>query len=111
MNNKEDIELISRNALKEELIKHFWHGDLEETQEAFNQGIEKAIKIIDNAPQVHGIVAFVEKPQSEWIIKPKENSQSAILICKRCNHFIPITVDKNFCPNCGSRMIGERNIL
>ena len=44
--------LIDANALKEELIKQFWHGDLEETQEAFNQGIEKAIKIIDNATTV-----------------------------------------------------------
>lgn len=42
--------------------------------------------------------------KGEWIIKPKENSQSAILICNKCNHFIPITIDKNFCPNCGARM-------
>lgn len=48
--------------------------------------------------------AKFEKPQGEWIIKPKENSQSAILICNKCNHFIPVTIDKNFCPNCGSDM-------
>lgn len=47
------------------------------------------------------------RPQGEWIIQPKENSQSAILICNRCNHFIPITVDKNFCPNCGASMKDE----
>lgn len=48
-----------------------------------------------------------ERPQGEWIIKPKENSQSALLICNKCKHFIPITVDKNFCPNCGADMRKE----
>lgn len=47
------------------------------------------------------------RPQGKWIIKPKENSQSAILICNKCNHFIPITIDKNFCPNCGADMRGK----
>lgn len=48
-----------------------------------------------------------ERSQGEWIIKPKENSQSAILICNKCNHFIPITIDNNFCPNCGADMRKE----
>ena len=52
-------------------------------------------------------IPYEDKPQGEWIIKPKENSQSAILICNKCNHFIPITIDKNYCPNCGADMRGK----
>ena len=76
---------------------------------------------ISNLNHIYGMVApdiqrsldvaikALERPQGEWIIKPKENSQSAILICSKCNHFIPITIDKNFCPNCGADMRGEEN--
>ena len=52
-----------------------------------------------NDPDIN---ALKERQASEWIIKPKENSQSAILICNECKHFIPITIDNNFCPNCGA---------
>lgn len=53
------------------------------------------------------ILGLEDRPTGEWIIKPKESSQSAILICNKCNHFIPITIDKNYCPNCGSKMKQE----
>lgn len=53
------------------------------------------------------IKALEERSQGKWIIKPKENSQSAILICNKCRHFIQITSDKNFCPNCGADLRGE----
>lgn len=52
------------------------------------------------------IKSLEERSQGKWIIKPKENSQSAILICNKCGHFIQITSDKNFCPNCGADMRG-----
>lgn len=50
---------------------------------------------------------MLERPQGRWIIKPKENSQSAILICNKCKHFIPISIDKNYCPNCGADMSSD----
>lgn len=67
----------------------------------------RVLEIIDRAPTVVNEKLTTERPQGEWIIKPKENSQSAILICNKCNHFIPITIDKNFCPNCGADMRKE----
>lgn len=34
------------------------------------------------------IKSLEARSQGKWIIKPKENSQSAILICNKCGHFI-----------------------
>lgn len=116
-----DQRLIDANALKEYMDRPFWE----------KWEWEFVCKAIDNAPTVvneytkgfadgeksgrHFPLTDEEKailvrqwlPQGEWIIKPKENSQSAILICDKCNHFIPITIDKNFCPNCGADMRGK----
>ena len=71
----------------------------ETKEDAYKRGYERGM--------VRGILKANERPQGEWIIKPKENSQSAILICNKCNHFIPITIDKNYCPNCGADMRGR----
>ena len=114
--------LISREALKKSIEEY---RSLNCVSTSTIIGVRNVVYLIDNAPTVETFTkdeyegAYLrgyvdsakanERPKGEWIIKPKENSQSAILICNRCNHFIPITVDKNFCPNCGAEMRGDDN--
>lgn len=128
-NLKEQIDILTWYHINK-------NGELVEGAEDSDSALYKAediYRLIDNAPTVvneytkgfadgersgrHFPLTEEEKailvrqwqPKGEWIIKPKENSQSAILICNKCNHFIPITIDKNFCPNCGARMEVKKN--
>lgn len=109
-------DLIGRSALKESIRKRLGISSLKYLTEQEKVIVDE----IDKAPLVEYTFeeAFQktvceqrlycpERSQGEWIIKPKENSQSAILICNKCNHFIPITIDNNFCPNCGADMRKE----
>ena len=105
-------DLISRSALKEELEKYY--------EDKITPSVRFAISIlqniIDNAPTVHGIVAFVERPKGEWIADTSHcyNDDEDTFECSVCKE--PFTLicgtpkDNlyNFCPNCGADMRGEK---
>ena len=110
-------DMVSRAALKEVITANHYLLSARNNSTDYGMFTTGIMQAIDNVPVVDPTYQMPEdyiknkldysRPQGEWIIKLKENSQSAILICNRCNHFIPITVDKNFCPNCGASMKDE----
>ena len=90
MNN----DSISRNALREEVKTLFCPGSYKRMM----------LDCIDNAPTVHGIVAYVERPKGEWLKKDQ------IYECDKCGYFVFPTENwlPNFCPNCGADMRGDK---
>lgn len=112
MNN----DLISRSALKGVIetyrpIKCFTDKDIGK-----DRMVDFCLAEIDNAPTVHGIVAFVERPKGEWIADTSHcyNDDEDTFECSVCKE--PFTLicgtpkDNlyNFCPNCGADMRGEK---
>ena len=114
MNN----DLISReallNAIHKVIEEAFGSDDIYD--KGYNNGLYKASELIDNAPTVHGIVAFVERPKGEWIADTSHcyNDDEDTFECSVCKE--PFTLicgtpkDNlyNFCPNCGADMRGEK---
>lgn len=50
-----------------------------------------------------------EQPQGEWIRTMFTDCGSPIDKCSNCGHYINGDVEvRNFCPNCGCRMRGDR---
>lgn len=90
MNN----DLISRNKLKEDLIKFFPTDCLDgiESKTLFNQILHD----IDNEPTVE------KRPQGEWIDTGKFPIRWKCSNCGRRDQYI-----YNYCPNCGSYNRGE----
>ena len=118
MNN----DLISREALKEDLAKEIKTNDM---------GLWlKILLVIDNALTVEPqkeivpvckvnfdkeqlqeivdkkIAEMIEKTQGKWIIIKSPLSNETIVKCDKCGEeFIGNDVeDYNFCPNCGAKM-------
>ena len=51
-----------------------------------------------------------ENVKGEWILHiddlfPAESTME----CNQCHEHQPVTIDDNFCPNCGADMRGEKN--
>ena len=122
MNN----DLISREALKDEVRKHAeYYADRTE-EDRYNVGYTECaceiLDFIDNAPTVAypfekfrtmlcgTCQAYMriepERPQGEWIIIHTATGKTKCK-CNQCQHFIEIGNDKNFCPNCGADMRGQ----
>ena len=93
MNN----DLISRSALKEEICKKGIKG-----YEEYNQGLATALDLIDLAPTIHGIVAFVERPKGEWVYVPTKHQY----YCSVCHHWSYDCKLFDFCQDCGAEMKG-----
>ena len=110
MNN----DLISReallNAIHKVIEEAFGSDDIYD--KGYNNGLYKASELIDNAPTVHGIVAFVERPKGEWI-----ETQRGIHVtdykCSCCGRTVRddtgynVANDYPFC-HCGADMRGEK---
>lgn len=60
-------------------------------EKGFNRGLSKAPN-----PKV-------EQSQGEWIIIHNALGETKYQ-CNQCQHFVNPGDDKNFCPNCGTRM-------
>lgn len=105
MNN----DLISREALKEDLAKEIKTNDM---------GLWlKILLVIDNAPTVERVINMYPKgevivqntrPQGEWIVE----DWTKIIECNLCHGQAPICItsgeqyESNFCPICGAKMKG-----
>ena len=87
-----DNDLISRSALIQHAFTASFDGVLIDVV---------ALADIDNAPTVHGIVAFVERPKGEWIL----HQDSKTWECNKCGK--NQVMWSNFCPNCGADMRGK----
>ena len=103
------IRLIDANALLKSL-----KSGCENCSDANTNWCEHCCKIndfedlIDNAPTVHGIVAFVERPQGEWISNYQIVGESFINPGRRCSLCGKVVeFSENYCPNCGADMRGE----
>ena len=111
-------DLISREALKEDLAKEIKTNDL---------GLWlKILLVIDNAPtvdikdQIAGAYnegymcgnkeAEKARPQGEWIITGEEQGALGIIYkmrkCNKCGWENSLLIPRNFCPNCGAKMKG-----
>ena len=93
-------DLISRSALKKKF------DDYIKANPNVSGVFELGKFIIDNAPTVHGIVAYVERPKGEW--QPDMDS----FYCDQCG-VTALEINRkwyksNFCPNCGADMRGEK---
>ena len=74
------------------------------------------LNAIDNAPTVHGIVAYVERPKGKWIADTNHcyDDDEDTFECSVCKEPFTLicgtTKDNlyNFCPNCGADMRGEK---
>lgn len=93
--------------------------------EAYNDGIDTAISCIGNEvppadvpPVVHGrwipmtyIRELTEngQPNCRWekAIKPDDVDG---LMCSECGEIFDFADARNFCPNCGTDMRGEKNV-
>lgn len=125
MNN----DLISREALKEELKQYFSDGVLDSVSAKL--ALNMILRKINEAPSVEGFTkedmsgAYSEgyvcgnkeaekaRPQGEWITRHKLNSFGQDVVCFECNkcgeykvplYHLLITEPLKVCPNCGADM-------
>ena len=66
-------------------------------------GFNEIEKVINEQPTIE------PRKKGEWIkhiddLFPAEST----LECNVCHHEQPLTIDDNYCPNCGARMEGEK---
>ena len=91
---REAAVTVCSNQYKECLRKSDWCGDTVAWNICFN------IKSIPAAD-------VVERKRGEW-----EKSAEGYRICNRCKSDVAIfSGHKNFCPNCGADMRGEKNAV
>ena len=105
---EEKGDLISRSALKGVIetyrpIKCFTDKDIGK-----NRMVDFCLAEIDNAPTIHGIVAFVERPKGEWIVLvDADNIQTCkCSICGRIADIANREFDKFPYCHCGAKMKG-----
>lgn len=120
------------DALKKKLQARRDNGE-EDFDKGYNIGIETAIDLINNAPELgyeDGIISVEtatrrsieledaynngwsdgfsegedERPQGEWIIH-KDYNESCRYGCNQCGNLN--NIPSNFCPNCGAKMKKE----
>ena len=92
-----DGDTISRSALRKNM-EFICMGIMAGT-EPYNAPLTE----IDNAPTVHGIVAFVERPKGEWVHTDNRWGLGE-WECNKCHGYSKAR--DNFCGNCGAEMRG-----
>ena len=65
--------------------------------------VDDAIGLIDDAPTVDA----VEVVHARWEYIPIIDGLGRYR-CERCFHYVDAGTDRNYCPNCGAKMDGER---
>lgn len=63
-------------------------------------------------PNFSTAVEVADRPQGEWICHKGRwidfDYYPTKYECNQCHHYVDVASDKNFCPNCGAKMDGER---
>ena len=66
-------------------------------------GFDAIVKVINAQPTIEP-----EQRKGKWVMHiddlfPEESTME----CNQCHEHQPVTIDDNFCPNCGAEMKGE----